>query len=115
MLIDDIKPHHIKRYLDERGKTAKIRANREKALFSHIFNCAREWGYTDAPNPCSGVKGFKEKGRDRYVADEEYLAVWEKAHYTVQDAMDLALLTGQRPSDVLKMNRADIRYGAPYG
>ena len=112
VLIDDIKPHHIKRYLDERGKTAKIRANREKALFSHIFNCAREWGYTDAPNPCSGVKGFKEKGRDRYVADDEYLAVWEKAHYTVQDAMDLALLTGQRPSDVLKMNQADIRHGA---
>ena len=29
----------------------------------------------------------------------------------VQDAMDLAYLTGQRPSDVLKMSRKDMREG----
>ena len=28
------------------------------------------------------------------------------------DAMDLALLTGQRPADVLKLQRTDIRDGA---
>jgi integrase len=109
--IDSIKPHHIKRYLDERGKTAKVRANREKALFSHVFNFARQCGYTDAPNPCAGVKGHRETGRDRYVEDDEYLAVWNKAHYTVQDAMDLAHLTGQRPADLLKLNHDDIRDG----
>ena len=111
MPIDSIKPHHIKRYLDERGKTAKVRANREKALFSHVFNFARECGYTDAQNPCAGIKGHKETGRDRYVEDEEFMAVWHKAHYTVQDAMDLAHLTGQRPADLLKLNRTDIRDG----
>lgn len=111
MPIDSIKPHHIKRYLEERGKTAKVRANREKALFSHVFNFARECGYTDAPNPCAGVKGHKEAGRDRYVEDEEFMAVWNKAHYSVQDAMDLAHLTGQRPADILKLNRTDIRDG----
>lgn len=31
---------------------------------------------------------------------------------TVIDAMDLALLTGQRPADVLKLKRTDIRDGA---
>lgn len=111
MPIDAIKPHHIKRYLDERGKDAPVRANREKALFSHIFNCARAWGYTDAPNPCAGVKGHRETGRDRYIEHTEFFAVWEKAHYTVQDAMDLAYLTGQRPADLLKLNRGDIRDG----
>lgn len=109
MPIDAIKPHHIKRYLEERGKTAKVRANREKALFSHVFNFARECGYTDAPNPCAGVKGHKETGRDRYIEDAEFFAVWNHAHYTVQDAMDLAHLTGQRPADLLKLNRTDIR------
>lgn len=109
MPIDAIKPHHIKRYLDERGKTAKVRANRERALFSHVFNFARQHGYTDAPNPCAGVKGHRETGRDRYIEDVEFLAVWSKAHYTVQDAMDLAHLTGQRPADLLKLNRGDIR------
>ncbi|MDO8292626.1 MAG: tyrosine-type recombinase/integrase [Gallionella sp.] len=111
MPIDAIKPHHIKRYLDERGKDAPVRANREKALFSHVFNCARAWGYTDAPNPCAGVKGHRETGRDRYIEHTEFFAVWEKAHYTVQDAMDLAYLTGQRPADLLKLNRGDIRDG----
>ncbi len=51
---------------------------------------------------------------DRYIEDEEYRAVWERTHYTVQDAMDLAYLTGQRPADVLKLNRSDIKDGA-YG
>jgi integrase len=110
--IDRIKPHHVRRYLDERGLKAKVRANREKALLSHVFNCAREWGYTDAPNPCAGVKGHRETGRDRYVEDDEYRAVYDQAHFTVQDAMDVAYLTGQRPADVLKIQRFDIRDGA---
>jgi hypothetical protein len=41
-------------YLDKCGQTAKARANREKALLSHLFNKGREWRYTDAPNPCQG-------------------------------------------------------------
>lgn len=112
VLIDGIKPHHVRAYLDKRGEQAKARANREKALLSHIFNKAREWGYTDATNPCQGVKGFKEAGRDRYVSDAEFRAVWEKADATLRDAMDLALLTGQRPADVLKIERNDLRDGA---
>ena len=74
VLIEAINPHHIRGYLDKRGQAAKARANREKALLSHMFNKAREWGYTDAPNPCQGVKGFTEAGRDRYVSDAEFAA-----------------------------------------
>ncbi|MDZ4201462.1 MAG: tyrosine-type recombinase/integrase [Gallionella sp.] len=111
MPIEAIKPHHIRRYLDERGKTAKVRANRERALFSHVFNFARQYGYTDEPNPCAGVRGHRETGRDRYVEHDEFQAVWKAAHYTVQDAMDLAYRTGQRPADLLKFNRNDIRDG----
>jgi len=112
MLIEAIKPHHVRGYLDKRGQHAKARANREKALLSHVFNKAREWGYTDAPNPCQGVKGFKEPGRDRYVSDAEFQAVWLKADQTLRDAMDLALLTGQRPADVLKIRCTDLHDGA---
>lgn len=98
--------------MDLRGKVAKVRANREKALFSHIFNKAREWGFTTAQNPCQVVQGFKETGRSRYVTDEEFKRVRAHAHCTVVDAMDIALLTGQRPADVLKIKRTDIRDGA---
>lgn len=90
----------------------RARANREKALLSHLFNKAREWGYTDATKPCQGVKGFKKSGRDRYVSDDEFRAVWEKADQTTRDAMDLARMTGQRPADVLKIERTDLRDSA---
>ena len=92
-------------------KDAPVRANREKALFSHIFNRAREWGYTAAPNPCAGVKGFTEHGRDAYIEDMTYKTVWDAADWPTRDAMDLAYLTGQRPADVLKMRFPDIRDG----
>lgn len=110
--IDAIRPADVRQYLDIRGQQARTRANREKALLSHIFNQARAWGYTEAPNPCAGIKGHRETGRDRYVSDAEYQAVWTAADADLRDAMDVALLTGQRPADVLKMNRADIRDGA---
>lgn len=112
MPIDAIAPMHIRGYMDIRGQVAKVRANREKALFSHIFNKAREWGFTATQNPCQGVKGFKETGRSRYITDVEFDQVKAHAHFTVIDAMDLALLTGQRPADVLKLKRTDIRDGA---
>jgi integrase len=112
MPVDAIAPVHIRKYMDIRGQVAKVRANREKALFSHIFNKAREWGYTAGQNPCQGVKGFKEFGRTRYVTDAEFDLVRSHADFTVVDAMDLALLTGQLPADVLKLKRSDIRDGA---
>jgi len=84
---------------------------REKAMLSTLYNHARECGYTTAASPCAGVKGLKEAERDRYVEDAEYLAVWQTVSAPIQDAMDIAYLTGQRPADVLKMRRSDIRDG----
>ena len=45
------------------------------------------------------------------MTDEEFERVKAHAHYTVVDAMDVALLTGQRPADVLKIKQGDIRDG----
>ena len=108
--LEQITPQHVRQYLDWR-KAAPVRANREKALFSHIFNKAREWGYTAASNPCAGIKGFAEHGRDTYIEDATYKSVWDAADWPTRDAMDLAYLTGQRPADVLKMRLNDIRDG----
>jgi len=108
--LEEITPQHVRQFMDWR-KDAPVRANREKSLFSHIFNKAREWGYTAAPNPCAGVKGFTERGRDTYIEDVTYQAVWDAADWPTRDAMDLAYLTGQRPADVLKMRLPDIRDG----
>lgn len=105
--LDKIEPINIRQYMDWRGK---IRANREKALFSHIWNKAREWGYTSLTNPCQGVKGFKEAGRKSiYIEDSVFDAVYAKASQPLKDAMDLSYYTGQRPADVLKMTERDIQ------
>jgi integrase len=137
-ILDDIEPMHIRQYLDwriqwtvekktkenvERVKAGKdplpvpanaghVRANREKALFSHIWNYAREKGLTKLANSCAGVKGHKETGRDFYVEDQVYLAVHVAADAWLQDLMDLAYLVGQRPTDSLKIGRANVKEGA---
>jgi hypothetical protein len=56
-----------------------VRANREIALFSHIFNSARESGLTKAPNPCLDVKKNMENGRDVYVEDDLFARVYGHA------------------------------------
>lgn len=110
--IDKITPQHIAQYRDQRGKKAPVRANREIALFSHIWNIAREWGLTDKENPVRGVRKNKEKPREFYADDEVWTAVYSMACQELKDAMDLAYLTGQRPADVLKMRLTDIKDGA---
>jgi len=100
----------VRQYLDWRGATAKVRANREKALLSHIWNYAREHGLTKLANPCRGVRGFTESGRkDVYIDDQVFAAVYACANPSLKDAMDVAYLTGQRPADVIKMRVTDIR------
>lgn len=104
--IDAITPAMIAQYRDSRS--AKTRANREIALLSHVFNTAREWGLTTRDNPCLGVRKNKEKPRDFYANETVWQAVYEEAPPELKDAMDLAYLTGQRPSDVLAMRKDDI-------
>lgn len=94
------------------ASAGQVPANREKALFSHIWNFARETGLTNMANPCGGIKGFTEKGRDIYIEDDVLAAVYEAAEPPLRDALDLAYLVGQRPADVLKMTRADVKDGA---
>lgn len=108
--IDDIKPQHIRQYLDKR--TAKIMANREIALLSHLWNTAREWGHTEKANPCTGIRKNKEEARGVYVSDDDFKAVLWAADDALEDAMLLAYHTGQRLADVLKMTRNDIKEGA---
>jgi integrase len=104
--VDAITPHIVAQYRDAR--TAKVRANREISLLSHIYNVAREWGLITVDNPVTGVRKNKEKPRDFYATDEIWNAVYGKAAFELRDAMDLAYLTGQRPGDVLSMRATDV-------
>ncbi|WP_090207153.1 tyrosine-type recombinase/integrase [Pseudomonas asplenii] len=100
-----ITPHVCAQYRDAR--TAKVRANRELALLSHIYNIGREWGVITCDNPVTGVRKNKETPREFYATEEIWSAVYKKGASELRDAMDLAYLSAQRPADVLSMRETD--------
>lgn len=108
--IEQIKPVHITQYLGWRKKSP-VRANREVSWLSAAWNWARSEGLTDEPNPCDGVKRHKETGRKIYAEDEWLAAIMECADEPLREGMDLAYLTGQRPSDMRDFSETDIRDG----
>ncbi len=100
---DSIQPKHIYAYLDRR---ARVRGNREKSLLSHVFNYAIRWGVASS-NPCRLVTRNKEKPRQRYITDEEFLAVRSIMPPVGQYTMDLAYATGLRQGDILGLKWSD--------
>lgn len=106
---DKVDVYLIRQYIKKRTK--KMAANREVSMLQTIYKWAMNEGMYRGINPCVGVIRNPEKPRNRYVEDDEYRAAWEKAPYWLQDAMDIALLTGQRIGDVLSLTRQDIRSG----
>jgi integrase len=139
--LDSIEPVHIRQYLRWRVKTTReaaeaknaarraagkpeqpvphdmghVRANREKALFSHIWNYAREEGLTKLPNPCAGVSGFEEEGRDIAPDIDQVARVLAEADAPLAFAMRLADIIGQRPADVRRVSEAHIVGPVPGG
>lgn len=104
---DNIKPEHIRKYMDKRGVKSRIQANREKAFISRVFR----WGYERGMvkmNPCKGVKQFKESARTRYITNNEYDALYSVAPPVVKVAMELAYLCCARQADVLSMKTSQL-------
>ena len=65
-------------------------------------------------NPVAGTtKQMKLKeGRDICVTDEMLALAYDCSFPIIQDAIDLAYLTGQCPADVLKMRWDQVKDGA---
>lgn len=115
--LEQIQPRHVKKWLRDRSK--KGAAMFEKRVLSAVYNWARGEGLTSAPNPCQGVKfskaerrAFEPMGRRKvYVTDSDFQETYARGDEVLQDVMDLAYLSGQRPGDILKARRTDIVEG----
>lgn len=106
MAPEEIEPHHIYGYMDARN--APVRANRDVAVLSQVFQLAIRWGYpTD--NPCKKVNRNTEKPRTRYVEDWEFWAVYDLASPALQVAMLLAVMTGARQQTILRLTVHQLR------
>jgi len=103
-----VKAHHVAAYIDQRGKTAPVRANRERALLGHVFTKCRHWGIIDQ-NPAAALYYRNpEYPRDRYVTDAELWRASRLASPLIRYVMWLVALTGLRRSDVLSLRWGDF-------
>lgn len=102
----DVEPHHVWRYWRERGETEGAR--HEIRCLSALLTYARQVGDIKHPNPCYGLQLPGAKPRDRYVTDDEFLAVRAIAKGMVGYAMDLTLLTGMSQIDILMLERRQL-------
>lgn len=107
MVPSEFRPRHGYAYYNERKKKSLRRALAEMALLSHIFTKAIEWGVVEE-NPCREIRKERPKPRRRYVSETEYAAAYNAMQPMVQCAMDLAVLTGLRPGDLLALTRANL-------
>jgi integrase len=110
----DIKPRHVYQYVDRsEGKTG---ARREMEVLSHALTKAVEWGLIDR-HPFKGEVRLKgEKARTRYIEDWEVvecLSLDSKRKagsvLAVQAYIRIALLTGMRRGDLLRITMADLQ------
>lgn len=110
MFLTDVTKQHIYKYLDERGKQALVRANREISLLTHMFKKAERWGdISHSQNPCVRIEKLKEKRRKRYVTDKEYLAFREHAGPFIAAYLDVKYLTALRQGDLLSMSLSQLK------
>lgn len=104
----EVTPLHIYKYLDLRGKSGKITANREISLLSHIFSYAIRWGCANS-NPCSGIKKFSENRRNRNITNEEFYAFLSTTRYPIKQAAQLMYIMGLRPTEVLSLKKKNMK------
>lgn len=102
-----VLPEHIRKYMDIKGKSSEVQANRHHSFLSKVFSWSFERGMVST-NPAKGVKKFAEKSRDRYVTDEEYALVYKHADARIKIVMEISYLCAARQSDVLKLTKSQI-------
>ena len=81
-------------------------SNQILRLLRKVFNMAIDWGW-DGDNPCSRIKEYKSKSRDRFLESDElpkfFEALAEEPNTTARDFILASLLTGARRENVLSM------------
>lgn len=109
----EVKPRHVAEFINV--KKGRIHRNRMVTILSTVFKKAMgRWCLDmDLTNPCTVVERWPTKPRTRYVTDQEFQAFRATACPSVQIAMDLALLTGQRQGDLVGLTWKQIKDSSP--
>jgi integrase len=106
----ELKPRDFAAFIEV--TTGRFNRNKRLAVLSAAFTQAvQRWYWLDR-NVIRDVWRHPSKPRDRLVTDAEFASLHSVAPLRVQLMMDLALITGQRQGDLLKMRWTDIKDGA---
>lgn len=103
---EDIEPHHVWGYWLTRGRTEQAR--HEIRALSTLLTYARRIGARTRPNPCFGLQLPGSKPRDRYIGNDEFLAVRALAPAMIALAMDLALIAGVDGATIRRLERRHV-------
>lgn len=90
-----------------RDKLKPGNASMRLGIIKSVFAAAVEKGLTPY-NHARDVKRPKLKPRERYITDDEFLAIRGKSPDWLRVAMDLAYLIGCRPSDAMRLKWSDV-------
>jgi site-specific recombinase XerD len=106
MPLVSLKVNHIAHFRESRRRRGKggIRVNREVAVLSAAFELGLREMVVDF-NPCRGSKRNRESPSKRYVKNDEFLNVFERANEPFQDLLAAAYLSGVRQTDIISWSR----------
>ena len=108
--VNDVRRDHVAA-LHHDMRTTPYQANRTLAVLSKMFNLAELWEIrADGSNPCRHVKRYKERRRERFLSDAEYVRLGEALRDAERTEMPsavaairLLMLTGCRLSEILTL------------
>ena len=108
-IAQELRPRDFGPFLDvKRGRCYRVRSL--AVLSSALTKAVSSWYLIDR-NVLRDVKRPTFSPRDRLISDDEFTRLRALAPERIQIAMDLALITGQRQSDILSFKWADIKDG----
>jgi integrase len=115
MRIEDVTQKDVSK-LHASLSATPYHGNRMLALLSILFNFGIKSGYATS-NPAKGVKRYSETARTRWLSSEELerlsTALESYQNQEVANAIRLLLLTGARPSEVLRSEWSE--FDLPHG
>ena len=103
---DSITAQHIYQYMDAR-RDVPVAVNKELGTLNTLFVKAIRWGMA-SQNPVVRIERNKITPQRSYVTDAQFQAVYDIMPPMFQVAMELALLTGLRPGDLLSLTRDNL-------
>lgn len=104
---EQVKPSHVSQFVEFYFEDSPSQGNITLAVLRSVFTRGVKWGQCEY-NPAREIENFKLRPRDRYLTDEEFVAIRRAGPSWLRPILDMCYLTGQRIGDVLHIKQADI-------